>query len=143
VLKLTDAKEWKGRALKCLDDLNKKILLRFNGINYRADLWVNGKFVFIKSGGWTDDVLLHDTKESVEAQLKYVRHMNMNDIRCEGFWGKDEEIYDQLIKNTGSSISEGISLQHLTVIAKSCHADMENLQMSKSSHSNHRSVITK
>ena len=55
---------------------------------------VNGKFVLIKGGGWTDDVLLQDTKESVEAQLKYVQHMNLNSIRCEGFWGKDESLYD-------------------------------------------------
>lgn len=55
---------------------------------------INGKFVLIKGGGWTDDVLLQDTKSSVEAQLRYVRHMNMNSIRCEGFWGKDETLYD-------------------------------------------------
>lgn len=55
---------------------------------------VNGKFVLIKGGGWTDDVLLQDTKASVEAQLKYVQHMNLNSIRLEGFWGKDESIYD-------------------------------------------------
>ncbi|MDB4584135.1 hypothetical protein N9164_13350 [Draconibacterium sp.] len=55
---------------------------------------INGKFVLIKSGGWVDDVLLQDTKEYVEAQMKYIRHMNMNGIRCEGFWGKTEMLYD-------------------------------------------------
>jgi exo-1,4-beta-D-glucosaminidase len=55
---------------------------------------INGKFVLIKGGGWTDDLLLRDTKKSVEAQLRYVHHMNMNSIRCEGFWGKDETLYD-------------------------------------------------
>ena len=55
---------------------------------------VNGKFTLIKGGGWTDDLLLQDTKESVEAQLRYVRHMNMNSIRCEGIWGKDENLYN-------------------------------------------------
>lgn len=55
---------------------------------------LNGKFILIKGGGWTDDLLLQDTKESVEAQLKYVRHMNMNCIRLEGFWGKDEDLYN-------------------------------------------------
>ncbi|MCJ7449175.1 MAG: beta galactosidase jelly roll domain-containing protein [Bacteroidales bacterium] len=55
---------------------------------------INGRFVLIKGGGWTDDVLLQDTRKSVEAQLRYVRHMNMNSIRCEGFWGKDETLYD-------------------------------------------------
>ncbi len=55
---------------------------------------VNGKFVLIKGGGWTDDLLLQDTKESVEAQIKYVHQMNLNSIRCEGFWGKDETLYN-------------------------------------------------
>ncbi len=55
---------------------------------------INGKFVLIKGGGWTDDLLLQDTKESVEAQLRYVRHMNMNSIRLEGIWGKDQNLYD-------------------------------------------------
>jgi exo-1,4-beta-D-glucosaminidase len=55
---------------------------------------INGKFVLLKGGGWTDDVLLQDTRSSVEAQLRYIRHMNLNSIRCEGFWGKDETLYD-------------------------------------------------
>ncbi len=55
---------------------------------------VNGKFVLIKGGGWTDDVLLQDTRKSVESQLRYIRHMNLNSLRCEGFWGKEENLYD-------------------------------------------------
>jgi exo-1,4-beta-D-glucosaminidase len=55
---------------------------------------INGRFLLIKGGGWTDDLLLQDTKESVEAQLRYVKQMNMNCIRLEGFWGKDENLYD-------------------------------------------------
>ncbi|HKK41733.1 MAG TPA: glycoside hydrolase family 2 TIM barrel-domain containing protein, partial [Bacteroidales bacterium] len=55
---------------------------------------INGKFILLKGGGWTDDLLLQDTKESVEDQLRYVRHMNLNSIRCEGFWGKDETLYN-------------------------------------------------
>jgi exo-1,4-beta-D-glucosaminidase len=55
---------------------------------------VNGKFVLIKGGGWSDDLLLQDTKESVEAQLRYVKQMNLNSIRLEGFWGKDEDLYN-------------------------------------------------
>ncbi len=55
---------------------------------------INGKFILLKGGGWTDDLLLQDTRESVEDQLRYVRHMNLNSIRCEGFWGKDETLYD-------------------------------------------------
>lgn len=67
---------------------------------------VNGKFVLIKGGGWTDDLLLQDTKESVEAQLKYVRHMNMNSIRSEGFWGKTRELY-QLCDEYGILVMVG------------------------------------
>jgi exo-1,4-beta-D-glucosaminidase len=71
---------------------------------------VNGKFVLIKGGGWTDDVFLRDTRKSVKAQLKYVRHMNLNCIRCEGFWGKDETLYD-LCDEYGIFIMVGWSCQ--------------------------------
>jgi exo-1,4-beta-D-glucosaminidase len=55
---------------------------------------INGKFILIKGGGWVDDLLLQDTKESIENQIKYVKHMGLNSIRLEGFWGKDETLYD-------------------------------------------------
>ena len=55
---------------------------------------VNGEFVLITGGGWVDDLLLQDTPESVSAQLKYVKQMNLNSIRLEGFWGKDNTLYD-------------------------------------------------
>ena len=55
---------------------------------------INGKFILIKGGGWSDDIFLRDTRKSVEAQMRYIRHMNLNSIRCEGFWGKDENLYD-------------------------------------------------
>lgn len=55
---------------------------------------VNGKFVLLKGGGWVDDLLLQDTPETIEAQLRYVKHMNLNSIRLEGFWGKDNTLYD-------------------------------------------------
>jgi len=81
-----------------LDSVEKKYGIRevtsyLNKDKNRA-FEINGKFVLLKGGGWTDDVLLQDTKSSVEAQLKYIRHMNLNSIRCEGFWGKDETLYD-------------------------------------------------
>ncbi len=55
---------------------------------------INGKFVLLKGGGWADDIFLRDTPKSVEAQMRYIRHMNLNSIRCEGFWGKDDTFYD-------------------------------------------------
>jgi exo-1,4-beta-D-glucosaminidase len=55
---------------------------------------INGRDVLIKAAGWTDDLLLADTPERVEVQLQYVKHMNLNCIRCEGIWGTDETLYD-------------------------------------------------
>lgn len=71
---------------------------------------INGKSVLIKGGGWTDNVFLQDTRKSVEAQLKYVRQMNLNCIRCEGFWGKDETLYD-LCDEYGILVMVGWSCQ--------------------------------
>jgi exo-1,4-beta-D-glucosaminidase len=83
---------------KILDRVEKKYGIReinsyLNEDKHRA-FEVNGKFVLLKGGGWVDDMLLQDTRESIEAQMKYVRHMNLNSIRCEGFWGKTEDLYD-------------------------------------------------
>ncbi len=55
---------------------------------------INGKFILLKGGGWADDIFLRDTHKSVEAQMRYIRHMGLNSIRCEGFWGKDEDLYN-------------------------------------------------
>jgi exo-1,4-beta-D-glucosaminidase len=55
---------------------------------------INGKKVLIKSAGWCDDLLLADTPEKLEAQIQYVKHMNLNCIRLEGIWGKDHTLYD-------------------------------------------------
>ncbi len=55
---------------------------------------INGHKVVIKGAGWTDDLLLMDTHASLEAQIEYVKHLNLNCIRLEGFWGKDQYLYD-------------------------------------------------
>jgi len=55
---------------------------------------INGRPVLIRGAGWTDDLLLADTPQTIEAELQYVRHMNLNCIRCEGIWGKDATLYD-------------------------------------------------
>ena len=55
---------------------------------------INGREVLIKGAGWTDDLFLADTRESIDSQLRYVRHMNLNCIRLEGIWGKDHTLYD-------------------------------------------------
>jgi exo-1,4-beta-D-glucosaminidase len=55
---------------------------------------LNGKDILLKGAGWTDDIFLLDTPESIERQVRYVMDMNMNLIRFENIWGKDDLIYD-------------------------------------------------
>lgn len=73
------------------------------GIREVEDYWlndihrgfkINGQKVLIKGAGWTDDLFLMDTDESIEAQVNYVKQMNLNCIRLEGIWGKNHKIYD-------------------------------------------------
>ncbi len=71
---------------------------------------VNGHELLIKGGGWTDDLLLQDTHESLQTQIEYVKHMNLNCIRLEGFWGKDQKLYD-LCDEKGILIMVGWSCQ--------------------------------
>lgn len=56
---------------------------------------VNGKKILIKGAAWVDDLLLSDTPEKVDAQMKYAKHMNLNAIRFEGFWGSDQTIFNK------------------------------------------------
>jgi len=55
---------------------------------------LNGKKVLVKSAGWTDDIFMQDTPESIEAQVKMVADMGLNSIRFENIWGKDHTVYD-------------------------------------------------
>lgn len=55
---------------------------------------INGREVLVKGGGWADDLFLSDTPETLEAQVLYTKHMNLNCIRLEGFWGTDHTLYD-------------------------------------------------
>jgi len=64
-----------------------------NEYGYRQ-FTLNGKEIVIKGAGWTDDIFLRDTPESLERQVRYVMDMNMNTIRFENIWGKDDTIYD-------------------------------------------------
>ncbi len=91
---------------------------------------INGKFILLKGGGWTDDVLLQDTRKSVEAQLRYIRHMNLNSIRCEGFWGKDETLYD-LCDEYGI----------LVMIGWNCHWEWEEYLL-KPTHEKYGGAVT-
>lgn len=91
---------------------------------------INGRFVLLKGGGWVDDIFLQDTRESVEAQMRYIRHMNLNSIRAEGFWGKDETLYD-LCDEYGI----------LVMIGWSCHWEWDEYLL-KPTHEKYGGAIT-
>ena len=55
---------------------------------------LNGKKVLIKAGGWTDDIFMQDTPQSIQAQMELVCDMGLNCIRFENIWGKDDCVYD-------------------------------------------------
>lgn len=55
---------------------------------------INGKPVLIRGGGWVDDLFLIEDPQRLEDQIRYVRHMNLNTIRLEGFWGSTQALYD-------------------------------------------------
>ncbi len=71
---------------------------------------LNGREVLIKSAGWVDDLFLRDNTRTNEAQIRYVKEMNLNSIRFEGFWGNSEEIYD-LCDENGILLMVGWSCQ--------------------------------
>ena len=71
----------------------RKIESRLTEDGYRQ-FTLNGKDILVTGAGWTDDIFLRDTPGSIERQVKYVRDMNMNCIRFENIWGKDDTVYD-------------------------------------------------
>ena len=71
----------------------RKIESRLTAKNYRQ-FTLNGKDILLKGGGWSDDIFLLDTPESLERQVRYVKDMNLNLIRFENIWGKDDTVYD-------------------------------------------------
>jgi len=71
---------------------------------------VNGREVLIKSGGWVDDLFLRYNPERDADQIRYVKEMNMNSVRFEGFWGNSHHIYD-LCDENGILLMVGFSCQ--------------------------------
>lgn len=55
---------------------------------------INGKKVLIRGGGWVDDLFLVEDPKKIEIQIKYAKHMNLNVLRLEGFWGSSQTLYD-------------------------------------------------
>jgi exo-1,4-beta-D-glucosaminidase len=71
---------------------------------------VNGRPVLIKSAGWVDDLFLRYLPDKDAAQIRYVKEMNLNSLRFEGFWGNNQHIYD-LCDENGILLMMGWSCQ--------------------------------
>jgi exo-1,4-beta-D-glucosaminidase len=71
---------------------------------------VNGKKTLIRGGGWVDDLMLVESSQKVEDQLRYVQHMNLNTIRLEGFWGSGRDLF-HLADKYGILVMVGWSCQ--------------------------------
>ena len=71
---------------------------------------LNRKKILIHGGGWADNMLLDNTYENLKAQIEYAKHMNLNAIRFEGFWGNSEDIYN-LCDENGILLMVGWSCQ--------------------------------
>ncbi len=76
---------------------------------------LNGRKILIRGGGWADDLLLDVTPKKLAAEVLYARHMNLNALRLEGFWGTSQALYDLCDEN-------GI----LVMVGWSCHWEWEN-----------------
>jgi exo-1,4-beta-D-glucosaminidase len=59
---------------------------------------INGKNILIRGAGYTFDLLLRSSPERQEAELKYVRDLNLNAVRLEGKLADDHflDLADQL-----------------------------------------------
>lgn len=75
---------------------------------------INGKKILIKGGGWVDDLFLREDEQKVRSQVQYTKHMGLNTIRLEGFWGSSKTLFD-------ACDEEGI----LLMIGWSCHWEWE------------------
>lgn len=80
-----------------------------NGLTHRG-YKINGRDLLLRGGGWVDDLLLADSDAKVKAQVDYVKDMNMNLIRLEGFWGNSKAMYDACEEN-GILLMIGLSCQ--------------------------------
>jgi exo-1,4-beta-D-glucosaminidase len=113
-LKLTDARLWWPHTMgnpelyrlqmecKVNSEVSDNIFQKF-GIREVSDYinengsrmyTINGRDIQIRSGGWTDDLLLREKAENVKAQVLYTKLMNLNCIRLEGVWGASQTLYD-------------------------------------------------
>ena len=86
---------------------------------YTADghrgFMINGQKISIRGGGWVDNIMLNNTHDYDLAQLEYIKSMNLNTIRMEGFWGKDDYLYKKCDE-----------LGILIMVGWSCHWEWED-----------------
>ena len=54
---------------------------------------INGRNILIRGAGWAPDLMFRFTPERLEAEIRYVKEMNLNTIRLEGKLEQDE-FYD-------------------------------------------------
>ncbi|MDP4174054.1 MAG: glycoside hydrolase family 2 TIM barrel-domain containing protein [Bacteroidota bacterium] len=103
---------------KIKSKLSDKVQTRF-GIREVSDYFtedghrgykLNGKKILIRGGGWVDNLLLDNTFDNYKAQVSYAKHMNLNTIRLEGFWGTSEDLYN-LCDENGILLMAGWSCQ--------------------------------
>ncbi len=71
---------------------------------------LNGHKILIRGGGWADDMLLDVKRKKLQAEVLYARHMNLNALRLEGFWGTSQDLYN-LCDENGILILVGWSCQ--------------------------------
>jgi exo-1,4-beta-D-glucosaminidase len=88
--------------------------------DYRTDdgfrgFKLNGRKILVRGGGWADDLLLDVKPKKLRAEVLYARHMNLNALRLEGFWGTSQALYDLCDEN-------GI----LIMVGWSCHWEWTN-----------------
>jgi exo-1,4-beta-D-glucosaminidase len=60
---------------------------------------LNGRKILIRGGGWADELLLDVKAKKLRAEILYARHMNLNALRFEGFWGTSQALYDLCDEN--------------------------------------------
>ena len=60
---------------------------------------LNGMPILVRGGGWADDIFLNYDPAKLKAQIDYVRHMNLNALRMEGFFGNNDDIYNLCDEN--------------------------------------------
>ncbi|MBA7580951.1 Exo-beta-D-glucosaminidase [subsurface metagenome] len=68
---------------QCINFGIRKVTSELTEKNYLL-FKINGKEILIRGGGWASDMLLRFDSARLEAEIRYVKDMNLNTIRLEG-----------------------------------------------------------